>query len=68
VHPILSGESAQRICNSDIEELVITDTIPLPPEKQHPKITTLSVAPLFGEAITRINSGRSVGELFDPNY
>jgi ribose-phosphate pyrophosphokinase len=69
VHPILSGNSAQRICNSDIiEELVVTDTIPLAPEKQHPKITTLSVAPLFGEAIARINSGRSVGELFDPNY
>jgi ribose-phosphate pyrophosphokinase len=65
VHPILSGGSAARICNTDIEELVVTDTIPIPPDKQHPKITTLSVAPLFGEAIMRINSGRSVGELFD---
>ena len=64
VHPILSGNAVERICNSDIEEMVITDTIPLPPEKHHAKITCLSVAPLLGEAITRINTGRSVGELF----
>ena len=64
VHPILSGNAVERICGSDIEELVVTDTIPLPPEKQHPKITVLSIAPLLGEAITRIHSGRSVGELF----
>lgn len=65
VHPILSGKAVDRLCGSDvIEELVVTDTIPLPPEKQHPKITVLSIAPLLGEAITRIHSGRSVGELF----
>ena len=64
VHPFLSGSAVDRICNSDIEELVITDTIPLTPEKQHQKISVISVAPLLGEAIARINSGRSVGELF----
>jgi ribose-phosphate pyrophosphokinase len=64
VHPLLSGNATDRICNSDIEELVVTDTIPLPAEKQHDKITVLSIAPLLGEAISRINSGRSVGELF----
>jgi ribose-phosphate pyrophosphokinase len=64
VHPILSGQAVERICSSDIEELVLTDTIPLPSHKQHAKITTLSVAPLLAEAITRINTGRSVGELF----
>ena len=64
VHPILSGSAVERICNSEIEELVITDTIPLGPQKQHEKIKVLSLAPLLGEAITRINSGRSVGELF----
>jgi ribose-phosphate pyrophosphokinase len=64
VHPLLSGNATERICNSDIEELVVTDTIPLPPHKRHQKITVLSLAPLLGEAITRINSGRSVGELF----
>jgi ribose-phosphate pyrophosphokinase len=64
VHPILSGNAVRRICDSDIDELVVTDTIPLPPEKQHEKITMLSLASLLGEAITRINTGRSVGELF----
>jgi ribose-phosphate pyrophosphokinase len=64
VHPILSGNAVDRICNSAIEELVVTDTIPLPPEKRKEKITVLSLAPLLGEAITRISSGRSVGELF----
>jgi ribose-phosphate pyrophosphokinase len=64
VHAILSGNAVDRICNSDIDALVITDTIPLPPAKHHAKITSLSVAPLLGEAITRIHTGRSVGELF----
>jgi ribose-phosphate pyrophosphokinase len=63
-HPILSGSAVDRICSSEVEELVITDTIPLPPEKHRDKITNLSVAPLLGEAISRISSGRSVGELF----
>ena len=57
VHPFLSGNAVDRICNSEIEELVVTDTIPLPPEKRHAKIKTLSLAPLLGEAIKRINSG-----------
>ncbi len=63
-HAILSGDAVRRIAESRIEELVVTDTIPLPPEKQLPKITTLSIAPLLGEAIGRIHTGRSVGELF----
>jgi len=64
VHPILSGQAVQRICGSDIEELVVTDTIPLPASKHDPKITVLTVAPMIGEAITRIHTGQSVGELF----
>ncbi len=63
-HAILSGKAAERIAGSVIEELVVTDTIPLPPEKQLDKITVLSIAPLIGEAIARIHTGRSVGELF----
>jgi ribose-phosphate pyrophosphokinase len=65
VHPILSGRAVERICgDAFVEELVVTDTIPLPSEKRHEKISTLSVAPLLGEAIARIHTGRSVGELF----
>ena len=65
MHPILSGNAVNRICDSDIAELVVTDTIPMPASKMHPKLKILSIAPLLGEAITRINSGRSVGELFN---
>jgi len=64
VHPILSDRAAEKICESEIQELVVTDTIPLPPHKHDPKITVLSVAPMLGEAITRIHTGQSVGALF----
>lgn len=65
VHPILSGTAVQRLCGTDIiEELVVTDTIPIPPEKMHDKITVLHLAGLFSEAMSRIHSGHSVGALF----
>jgi len=64
VHPVLSDRAVEKICGTDIRELVVTDTIPLPPHKRHPKITTLSVAPLLGEAITRIHTGEGVSGLF----
>ena len=63
-HPVLSGPAVERIEQSPISELVVTDTIPLPVEKRLPKITVLSLAPLLGEAIQRIHTGHSVGELF----
>ncbi len=62
VHPILSGRSVEKICGSNIRELVVTDTIPLG-DKAHDKITVLSVANLLGDAITRIHTGQSIGEL-----
>ena len=65
VHPILSGSAVQRICGSDsIRELVVTDSIPIAPEKMHEKITVLGLAGLFSEAMSRIHSGHSVGALF----
>ena len=63
-HGVFSGPSIERLRDSPIREIVITDTIPLPQPKQLPKITVLSVAPLFAEAIQRIHSGVSVGALF----
>ena len=63
-HPVLSGPAVERIERSPAKELVVTDTIPLPVEKRLPKITVLSLAPLLGEAIQRIHTGHSVGELF----
>ncbi len=63
-HGILSEPAVERIAASGIREVVLTDSIPLPPEKRLPQITTLSVAPLIGEAIRRIHRGESVGALF----
>jgi ribose-phosphate pyrophosphokinase len=65
VHPILSDRAVEKILDDSlIDELVVTDTIPLPPHKQHPKITVLSVAPILGDAITRIHTGEGVSDLF----
>jgi ribose-phosphate pyrophosphokinase len=64
-HPILSGKAVERLKKSPIKELVVTDTIPIPPEKALPNMRVLSVAPLLGEAIRRIHTGQSVGALFN---
>jgi ribose-phosphate pyrophosphokinase len=64
-HPVLSGKALERLARPEIAELIVTNTIPLPPEKRTPKTTTLSVAPLFAEAIDRIWQDESVSSLFD---
>jgi ribose-phosphate pyrophosphokinase len=63
-HAVLSGRAAERLRGSPVVEVVVTDTLPLPPEKQDPKITVLSVSGLLAEAIARVHDGRSVSELF----
>ena len=63
-HGVLSDPAIDRIRDSALLELVLTDSIPLPPAKRLRQITTLSVAPLIGEAIRRIHRGESVGALF----
>ncbi len=64
VHPVLVGESIKRLQRSRLKELVVTNTLPVPPEKKLDKITVLSVAPLLAEAIKRIHDGESVSSLF----
>jgi len=64
-HALLSGPAIDRISSSEIDKLVITNTIPLPPEKQLPKIEVISIAPLLSKAISRIHGGMSVSVLFD---
>ncbi|SFQ29312.1 ribose-phosphate diphosphokinase [Caldicoprobacter faecalis] len=64
-HGVLSGPGVERVKNSPIRELIITNTIPLPPEKRIDKIKILSVAPLFAEAIDRIYGDISVSPLFE---
>jgi ribose-phosphate pyrophosphokinase len=63
-HPVLSGPAIERLKSPAIKEVVVTNTIPLPPEKRLDKIVTLSVAPIFGEAIVRIFEDLSVSQLF----
>jgi ribose-phosphate pyrophosphokinase len=63
-HGVFSGSALEKIAASPLTEVIVTDTIPLPPEADDPRITVLSVAPLFGEAIKRIHRGESVGALF----
>lgn len=64
-HGVLSGPAIERIQNSALKELVITNTIPLPKEKQIPQIHVLSIAPLFAEAIKRLNESKAMGDLFE---
>jgi ribose-phosphate pyrophosphokinase len=64
-HPVLSGQAVEKINQSALQDLVVTDTIPLAKEAQScSKIVVLSVAELLGEAIKRIHSNDSVSSLF----
>jgi hypothetical protein len=63
-HGVLSDPAIDRLRTSNLLEIVVTDSIPLPPAKRIRQVTTLSVAPLIGEAIKRIHRGESVGALF----
>ena len=62
-HPVLSGPAMDRIARSKISQLIVTDTIPLPREKQIEKIHVVSVAPLLAAAIQNVHTGESVTEL-----
>ena len=64
-HGILSGPAIERIKNSGIKEMVVTNTVPIPEEKRIDNLTVLSIAPLFAETIKRINEEKPLGELFD---
>ena len=64
-HAVLTDPASERIASSNIKELIVTNTIPLPENCNLPNITQLSVAPLLGEAIMRIFHEVSVSNLFD---
>lgn len=67
-HPVLSGPAIDRIADSPIKKLVVTDSIQLTPEKQIDKIEQISVGPLIGQAIKRINENRPVSPLFNTRF
>ena len=64
-HGVLCGPAVERLENSPVDTVVVTDTVDMPEQKRKEKIQTISVAPLFAEAIRRIHTGESVGALFD---
>ncbi|WP_026571161.1 MULTISPECIES: ribose-phosphate diphosphokinase [Sediminibacillus] len=64
-HPVLSGIAIEKINQSELKELIVTNSIPIPEEKHLDRITQLSVAPLMSDAITRVFEDRSVSPLFD---
>ena len=63
-HAILSGPAVERIANSPLKEMVVTDSVPVPESKRIDRITVLSLAALIGEAIHRIHGDLSVGAMF----
>ncbi|KRN42976.1 ribose-phosphate diphosphokinase [Fructilactobacillus fructivorans] len=67
-HPVLSGPATERIEASPIKKLVVTDSIQLPDYKKIDKIKQISVAPLIGDAIARINENRPVSPLFSHRF
>ena len=64
-HGVLCGPAVERLDKAPIEQVIITDTIPLQAEQRLSKINVLSVAPLLGEAIKRIHRNESISKLFD---
>jgi ribose-phosphate pyrophosphokinase len=63
-HPVFTGSAVERLRAAPVEEVIVTNSIPIPPAKQGPPITVLNVAPLLAEAIIRVHENRSVSELF----
>ncbi|MDQ6637678.1 MAG: ribose-phosphate pyrophosphokinase [Candidatus Dormibacteraeota bacterium] len=63
-HAVLTRGASARLREADIDEVIVTDSIPVPEEKRGAPLTVLSVAPLLAEAILRVHENRSVSELF----
>jgi ribose-phosphate pyrophosphokinase len=64
-HAILSDPARDRLQNSDISEVIVTDTLPIVDEARFPKLTVLSIAPLLAKAITEVFTDGSVTSMFD---
>lgn len=67
-HPVFSGPAYERIAESEIDEVVVCNTIRIPEERRTGKIRVISVAPLLARAIKNVYSNESVASLFDPEF
>ncbi|MCH5334503.1 MAG: ribose-phosphate pyrophosphokinase [Alistipes sp.] len=63
-HPVLSGEAYERINASALQEVIVTDTIPLNPDKDTSKFTVLSVADIFANVIERVHNYKEISSIF----
>jgi ribose-phosphate pyrophosphokinase len=63
-HGVLSGPAIDRLKNAPLDRIVLTNTLPLPPEKQIDKIEVLSVAPIIADALNAVFDDTSVSEIF----
>jgi ribose-phosphate pyrophosphokinase len=63
-HPVFTGDAVDRLRQAQVEEVIVTDSVPISADKLGPPLTVLSVAPLLAEAIIRVHENRSVSELF----
>ncbi|MEG2298809.1 MAG: ribose-phosphate diphosphokinase, partial [Anaerovoracaceae bacterium] len=64
-HPVLSGPAIERLESSPFEQVLLLNTVPLDLSKVSDKFETLSVAPLFADAMTRVHTNQSISKLFD---
>jgi ribose-phosphate pyrophosphokinase len=64
---VLSGPAVDRLKNSRVSEVIVTNTLPIAPERQFDKLTVLSIAPLLARAIKEVFEDGSVTSLFDGN-
>ena len=64
-HAIFSSPATERLAAAPFEKIVVTNAVPIPPERMLPNIEVLNVGPLLGEVIRRIHLGMSVGEMFN---
>ncbi len=63
-HAVLCGNAVERLREAPVHEIVVSDTLPIPPEKRLPNMKVVSIAPLLGEAIRRIHRNESISQLF----
>lgn len=64
-HAAFTDKAMERLEDLDLREVIVTNTLPLPPERKLTNMTVLSIAPLVGEVIRRVHDGRSVGAIFN---